>query len=74
MVGGDTGATHLAVALGRRVVMLMHAREPGSPHPFGYPDWAIIPSKTTQMSEISLATVRAACNLAINAPAGNAFC
>ncbi len=73
-VGGDTGAMHLAVALGRRVVMLMHAREPGSPHPFGHPDWALTPANTTQINEISLATVQAACNLALNAPAGSVFC
>jgi ADP-heptose:LPS heptosyltransferase len=73
-VGGDTGALHLAVALGRRAVMLMHAREPGSPHPFGQPGWSIIPAKTTQMSDISLATVRDACNLAVNAPTDNVSC
>ena len=73
-VGGDTGAMHLAVALGRRVVMLMHARLPGSPCPFGNPGWAITPSRTTQMSEISLAAVQAACDAAINEPAGNASC
>ena len=71
-VGGDTGAVHLAVALGRRVVMLMHACGSGSPYPFGQREWAIIPAKTTQMSEISLATVQAACDAAVNAPVGNA--
>jgi ADP-heptose:LPS heptosyltransferase len=74
VVGGDTGATHLAVALGRRVVMLMHARETGSPYPFGQPGWAIIPAKTTQMSEISLATVLTACDLAISAKSDNISC
>jgi ADP-heptose:LPS heptosyltransferase len=73
-VGGDTGVMHLAVALGRRVIMLMHASEPGSPHPFGQPGWVIIPAKTTQMLEISLDSVRKACDLAINAPAGNVSC
>ncbi|MEI9865246.1 MAG: glycosyltransferase family 9 protein [Limisphaerales bacterium] len=73
-VGGDTGAMHLAVALGRRVVMLMHARDAGSPYPFGQPGWAIIPAKTTQMSEISLATVWAECERIVNAPTGSASC
>jgi ADP-heptose:LPS heptosyltransferase len=73
-VGGDTGALHLAVALGKRVVMLMHAQTPGSPCPFRQPDWVVVPAKTTQMREISLARVQAACNLALNAPAGSAFC
>jgi ADP-heptose:LPS heptosyltransferase len=73
-VGGDTGAVHLAMALGRRVVMLMHARGPGSPYPFGQPAWVVVPDNTTNIAEISLATVRAACNRAVNAPAGNVFC
>lgn len=73
-VGGDTGAMHLAVALGRRVVMLMHARGPGSPHPFGHPEWAVTPAKTTQMTDISLAAVQSACTLALNAPAGSVSC
>jgi ADP-heptose:LPS heptosyltransferase len=71
-VGGDTGAMHLAVTLGRRVIMLMHARESGSPYPFGQPDWAIVPAKTTQMAKISFATVRDACDLAFNTPADSA--
>lgn len=73
-VGGDTGALHLAVALGRRVVMLMHGMKAGSPHPFGQPGWAVGPEKTTDISKISVATVRAACNQALNAPAGSVFC
>lgn len=73
-VGGDTGIIHLAVALGRRVVMLMHASGTGSPYPFGRPEWAIIPAKTTQMSQISFATVLEACNHALNAPAGSVSC
>jgi ADP-heptose:LPS heptosyltransferase len=73
-VGGDTGALHLAVALGRRVVMLMHAMNAGSPHPFGQPGWAIIPAKTTQMSEISLGTVLTACDLAVSAKSDNISC
>jgi ADP-heptose:LPS heptosyltransferase len=73
-VGGDTGAVHLAMALGRRVVMLMHACGPGSPYPFGQPAWVVVPDTTTNIAEISLATVRAACNRAVNAPAGNVFC
>jgi ADP-heptose:LPS heptosyltransferase len=73
-VGGDTGAVHLAVALGRRVVMLMYSLQPGSPHPFGQPGWAVVPVNSSNMAEISLATVRAACNRAVNAPTGSVFC
>ena len=43
VIGGDTGAVHLAVALGQRVVMLVHRFDPGTPVPFGHEDWAIRP-------------------------------
>ena len=41
VIGGDTGALHLAVALGRRVVMLMESIGPGFAYPFQHPDWAV---------------------------------
>jgi ADP-heptose:LPS heptosyltransferase len=42
-IGGDTGAVHLAVAMGKRVIMLMHRLDPGAPLPFGHDDWAVRP-------------------------------
>ena len=41
VLGGDTGMLHLAVALGKRVLMLMHNARPGSPVPYRHPDWVI---------------------------------
>jgi ADP-heptose:LPS heptosyltransferase len=66
VVGGDTGAVHLAVALGRRVVMLMTSLTPGSPHPFGQPDWTVIAQNNLGVPGISLATVSAACKRALD--------
>jgi ADP-heptose:LPS heptosyltransferase len=41
VLGGDTGLLHLAVAMKRRVLMLMPSVAPGSTHPFQHPDWTI---------------------------------
>jgi ADP-heptose:LPS heptosyltransferase len=39
ILGGDyTGALHLAVAMGKRVVMIRDSVAPGSPYPFQHPD------------------------------------
>ncbi len=43
-VGGDTGALHLAVAQGKRVVMLMNTNRPGRPHPFRRVEWVLTPT------------------------------
>jgi len=42
-LGGDTGLGHLAVAQGRRVVLLLRHNRPGACVPFRHPDWAIVP-------------------------------
>ena len=57
VLGGDTGALHLAVALGKRVLMLMHQDAPGSPVPFQHSDWAVVPEHPGRIREISVATV-----------------
>lgn len=65
-VGGDTGALHLAVAQGKRVVMLMNNNWPGHPHPFQHPDWVIVPPDNQTIAKIKFATVIAACEQALN--------
>lgn len=45
VLGGDTGMLHLAVAMGKRVVMIMPSTAPGQGHPFQHPDWAITPAR-----------------------------
>ena len=42
VLGGDTGMPHLAVAQGKRVLMLLHQDTPGSPVPFQHSDWVVV--------------------------------
>ena len=58
--GGDTGALHLAVALGKRVLMLIHQADTGSPTPFQHPDWVVVAPRPAAIAEISVAEVIAA--------------
>jgi ADP-heptose:LPS heptosyltransferase len=74
VVGADTGLLHLAVALGRRVVMLMRSNAPGTSHPFQHPDWALTPPAGKSVADIPVATVMEACERAFSAPAGNVSC
>ena len=53
IVGGDTGFLHLAVALGKRVLMLMQYVGPGSAAPYGHTDWALVPRGDLPLSSIS---------------------
>lgn len=64
-VGGDTGALHLAVAQGKRVVMLMNQTRPGRPHPFRHPEWSLIPTENRRIATIKLETVITACEAAL---------
>jgi ADP-heptose:LPS heptosyltransferase len=61
VLGGDTGALHLAVAQGKRVLMLIHQATAGCPVPFQHPDWTIVAPKRSGIAEISVAEVVAAC-------------
>ena len=74
VVGGDTGALHLAVAMGGRVLALMDTSWPGHPHPFRRPDWTLSPPPARPVAEISVADVMAACESAVSGPAGNVSC
>ena len=60
VLGGDTGALHLAVAEGKRVLMLLHQDTPGSPLPFQHPDWVVVAPRPVAIAEISVAEVNAA--------------
>lgn len=68
IVGGDTGALHLAVAEGRRVVMLMSHDRPGRPHPFRHPEWSLVPPGGQNINTIPLSTVITACEAALKHP------
>ena len=70
VLGGDTGVLHLAVALGRRVVMLMDSTGPGRAFPFQHPDWALTPPAVDSVSAITVSDVMAACERALADPSG----
>lgn len=57
VLGADTGLLHLAVAMGKRVVMLMYSNIPGTSHPFQHPDWAITPGSGTSVAAIETGKV-----------------
>ena len=73
VLGGDTGALHLAVAQGRRVLMLMHEASPGSPVPFQHREWIIVAPTPVAIGKIPVAEVNAAVARFFSGPAGNAF-
>ena len=64
-VGGDTGALHLAVAQGGRVVMLMNTNRPGRPHPFRRAEWTLAPTTERNIAKIDVDVVIAACEAAL---------
>jgi ADP-heptose:LPS heptosyltransferase len=74
VAGADTGLLHLAVALGRRVVMIMHSNAAGASHPFQHPDWTVTPPAGKMVSEIQVTAVQEACDRAFSEPAGNVSC
>jgi ADP-heptose:LPS heptosyltransferase len=57
IVGGDTGFMHLAVALEKRVVMLMNLQGPGSAVPFRHPEWVIAPKTGSPLADVAPETV-----------------
>lgn len=65
VLGGDTGLLHLAVAMGKRVVMLMGNAGPGSCHPFGHQDWAVTPSPGMPIDSLSTKAINEACAAAM---------
>jgi ADP-heptose:LPS heptosyltransferase len=65
VIGGDTGLLHLAVALQKRVVMIMGYNHPGSTIPYLHADWTIIPQPGGHLADISVAQVAAAVNQAL---------
>jgi len=42
VIGGDTGLLHLAVAMGRRAVMIVRSRTQGETRPFQHADWVVL--------------------------------
>jgi ADP-heptose:LPS heptosyltransferase len=74
ILGGDTGALHLAVAMGKRVAMIRNSNAPGSPYPYQHPDWAVIATNGRDVSSIETGAVIEACTRVFTERAGNASC
>ena len=72
VVGGDTGLLHLAVAMKKRVVMIMAFRSTKT-HPFQHEDWIVTPKTRIRISEIETAEISAACERALLETTGGAF-
>lgn len=64
VLGGDTGLIHLAVALGKRVIMIMRSILPGSCHPFQHETWAVGPQAEGLINSISTEAVNQQCRQA----------
>jgi ADP-heptose:LPS heptosyltransferase len=65
IVGGDTGLLHLAVALGKRVVMLMPPSSvTTTTYPYGHHEWALNPPAGKETTAISVEQVETACSQA----------
>ena len=64
ILGGDTGLLHLAVAMDKRVVMIMDSTGPGSAYPFQHPDWAVTPANGQSVAAITTDAVNEACGRA----------
>ena len=74
VVGGDTGLMHLAVAMQKRVVMIMRTNEPGSCHPYQHPEWTVTPLAGQTVAEIAPDRVLEAVRDKLTPPVGSAFC
>lgn len=72
-IGGVTGLLHLAVAMQKRVVMLVGpTNEPG--FPYQHRDWGLTPNTGYNVADIQVSAVIAACAKAFSESAGNASC
>lgn len=65
VLGGNTGLPHLAVAMGKRVVMIMDWIDPGSAHPFQHRDWAVTPANGQSLADMPTGAVDDACGRAL---------
>ena len=72
ILGGDTGALHLAVAMGKRVVMTRDSIAPGKPFPYRHPDWAVTPMNGRDVASIETGAVIEACAQTLAQQAGQA--
>ncbi len=65
VLGGDTGLLHLAVAMGKRVIMTMASLHAGACCPFGHAEWAVAPPGGSPITSIPIDSVWNACTTAL---------
>jgi ADP-heptose:LPS heptosyltransferase len=65
VLGGNTGLLHLAMAMDKRVRMIMHTARAENCFPYGHPEWAIIPPSGSPLSAITFDAVNQACAQAL---------
>lgn len=64
VIGADTGLLHLAVALNKRVVMLMRSAKHTRFHPFQHENWMLVPAGEEWISSLTTAAVIETCQRA----------
>lgn len=74
VLGGDTGMLHLAIALGKRAVMLVHKLLPGSPILFQHPEWVLTAPQSNRLDSLAVETVIQATEPALTPRADSASC
>jgi len=57
VIGSDTGLVHLAVAMGKRVCMLIHRLNVDSLFPYGHPEWVVESSSEAGVAGIDVSRV-----------------
>jgi ADP-heptose:LPS heptosyltransferase len=72
VLGGDTGMLHLAIAQGKRAVMLVSDLAPGRPILFQHREWVVAAPDKRDLASIAIETVITETGKGLNPPAGNA--
>ncbi len=65
VLSGDTGLAHLAVAMGQRVVMIMHGTGVEQTCPYQHKDWVVSASSGQSADVVGMEEVQAACARAL---------
>jgi len=65
ILGADTGLLHLAIAMGKRVVMIISSTQPGKCFPFAHPDWSVMPADHVNIGLVKCEAVNDACARAL---------
>ena len=74
IIGGVTGLVHLAVAMQKRVVMLVEEPAIERGLPYQHPDWIVAPDQNGALSAVASEKVIAACRQAFNESGGSVSC